>query len=90
MKKLKIKKVSKYFLYTLLCDVFCMKAEVVKIDEMFTARIKKWYHWDWWYIGSVSLWKNGKSIRNYCLLHSEDNARDRLKWYTKTFEVIEL
>tara|TARA_R110002051_G_scaffold288934_1_gene351820 strand:+ start:69 stop:341 length:273 start_codon:yes stop_codon:yes gene_type:complete len=72
---------TKSEIYTLLA-AFETKKEVVKVNDKYAARYKKWWQISWRYIGIDCVWGKSKLNRDYVLENTEEEAFYKLKkWF---------
>jgi hypothetical protein len=65
-----------------LLAAFETKKEVVKVNDKFAARYKKWWQISWRYIGIQSSWGRSKLNRIYVLEDTKEDACYKLKmWF---------
>jgi hypothetical protein len=44
-----------------------MKKQIIEVDGLYAVRLKKWYHFEWQYVGRHYNWTNLSEIRSFCL-----------------------
>jgi len=65
-----------------LTTVFKTQKQVVKINNKYAARYKKWYHFHWKYIGIEESWL--KFNYNFILVDTKEEACEKLrKWFAE-------
>ena len=65
-----------------------MNIQIVKHNDIYLARFKKWYHLKWRYIGTMTAWTEVNEGTTCLFCRNEKDAFDRLKLYFKDFEII--
>lgn len=71
-------------LYPVLAAVFSTKKQVVKVNDKYAARYKKWWQISWTYIGINSTWSKKYLFADYVLEPTKEAACNKLsKWFPK-------
>ncbi len=65
-----------------------MNKQVIKVNGQYAARYKKWYHTKWRYIVMAHSHPEKNAGKPYCLLPTEQEAKDRLsEWFPQIVEL---
>lgn len=65
-----------------------MKSEIVKINNKYAVRFKKWYHLTWRYMGITTDWDYIRGDMDFCFVDTLEQAESKAKFLKKDFEVI--
>ena len=58
-----------------------MKTEIIKYENQYAARYKKWYHLRWRYIGLRYTWLHA---HDFCLTQTYEQALEKINnWFTE-------
>jgi hypothetical protein len=69
-------------LYPVLAAGFSTKKQVVKVNDKYAARYKKWWQINWTYIGIESTWSKRHLLKDYVLEEKKEAACNKLKrWF---------
>jgi hypothetical protein len=71
-------------LYTVLATFFSTKKQVIKVNDKYAARYKKWWQISWTYIGIDETWSERYLYNSYVLEDTKEAACNKLKrWFPK-------
>jgi len=71
-------------LYHVLAAVFSTKKQVVKVNDKYAARYKKWWQTNWIYIGINSTWSKTHLHCDFVLEETKEAACEKLKkWFSE-------
>ena len=72
----------------MLAAVFMTKKQVVKVNDKYAARYRKWYQFSWRYLGQAAIWDKTELHQDFILTDTKEAACSKLKRFFPTIEVL--